>query len=126
VEVTIVTADDDLRGHSRAVASIGLFGGKTLRFSLNSGESWARGSTHTVAMRLPAGTRLTDLATFRLGHEGVPDSSTEEYDTWKIAAVRLAFTTGQQCPVSLGSHAGSPLVALNEQRRSWETSLAVP
>lgn len=115
LQMNILTGRDDLRDGSVAYrdgsvayAEIRLSNGRTLpRVNLNSGGSWGGNSTHSVSLPLPTGTKLEDIATFTLSHDGAARRWPDGYDNWNVDSVRV--TTPEVCSsVSLANPSGRP------------------
>lgn len=95
LKVMIRTGGDDLRGGAVAYGTINLRNGRTLpKKNLNNGNGWRNNSTKTVYLPL-RGTRLGDLASLTLEHDGAPRNIGEGYDNWNVDRVRVV--TPQTC-----------------------------
>jgi hypothetical protein len=111
LQVAITTDGDDLRGGSVAYAVIKLQNGTTLsKVNLNQGKNWPNNSTNTVNIPLPSGTKIGDLAGFRIEHDGAPRNVFDSYDNWNINRVRVF--TPETClqGVQLINRTARPLV----------------
>lgn len=106
----IVTGGDDLREGSVAYAEIRLQDGRTLpKVNLTGGRGLGNNSNHAFSVSLPAGTRLGDLASFTLSHEGAPRRPFDGYDNWNVDS--LSVTTPEVCSsISLANLSGRPWV----------------
>lgn len=126
LQVTLVTGGDDLRGGAVAYGTIALRDGRSLpRVNLNAGRKWPEGSVHSASLTLPAGTRLRDLGTFTLTHDGAARNVGETYDNWNVDALQIRAITsnGQVCLASLR---GAPFARLTGERTFERTSIALP
>jgi hypothetical protein len=111
IQLAIGTGGDDLRGGQVAYGTLKLRNGRTLpKVNLNGGSKWANNSNNTVSLPLPAGTRLGDLASLTLEHDGAPRNVFDSYDNWNVDTVGV--TTPQTCAESrvLLNRSGRPLV----------------
>ncbi|NDJ17142.1 hypothetical protein [Myxacorys almedinensis] len=132
VQATIKTGGDDLRGGAVAYGTIRLRNGTTLpKIILNGGRQWRNGSTNTVSLPLPPGTRLADLnsALFTLEQDGAPRNIGETYNNWNVDAVKIATpSTPGRCSggAQLISRTGRPLVRLTGERTFYTTPFSTP
>jgi hypothetical protein len=111
IQIAIGTGGDDLRGGQVAYGTLKLRNGRTLpKVSLNGGSKWGNNSNHTVSLPLPAGTRLGDLASLTLEHDGAPRNVFDSYDNWNVDTIGV--TTPRTCTESrvLLNRSGRPLV----------------
>ena len=106
----IVTGGDDLREGSVAYAEIRLQDGRTLpKVNLTGGRSLGGNSSNSFSVSLPPGTRLGDLASFTLSHDGAPRRFPDGYDNWNVDS--LSVTTPEVCSsISLANISGRPWV----------------
>jgi hypothetical protein len=124
---SIRTGGDDLRSGSVAYAEIRLRDGKTLpRVNLNGGRGWANNSTNSGSLPLPAGTRLGDLESLTLIHDGAPRRVPDGYDNWNVDAVRIS--TPQVCSsgVSLANPSNRPWVRFTGGKTFEDVPLSIP
>jgi hypothetical protein len=107
----MVTGGDDLRDGSVAYGEIRLRSGRVLpKVNLNGGASWGGNSSNSVSLPLPAGTKLSSLASITLSHDGAPRRFPDGYDNWNLE--RVFVNTPKVCNngVSLASVSGGPWV----------------
>jgi len=126
--ITITTGGDDLRGGAVAYGMVELRGGRTLpRVNLNGGGGWGGNSVHTVWVPLPLGTRLSDLVSFTLEHDGAPRNIWETYDNWNVDAVQIrAMTTSPAVGVCIASPVGGPFVRLTGEKTFERIPISLP
>jgi hypothetical protein len=111
LEVIITTGGDDLRGGAVAYGVIKLQNGKTLsKVNLNQGKGWGNNSTNTVSIPLPSGTKVGELASLRIEHDGAPRNPFEGYDNWNVDRVRVVTPETCSAGVQLINRTGQPLV----------------
>jgi hypothetical protein len=125
LEVTITTGGDDLREGSVVYGVVELQGGRTEKVNLNRGRSWGNNSTNRVALPLPRGTRIGDLVSFTLEHDGAP-RRLDGYDNWNVNTLKV--TTSRTCSVGLqlANPSGRPLVRLTGGKTFHDIALNSP
>ncbi|MBU6345914.1 MAG: hypothetical protein KGR70_11530 [Cyanobacteria bacterium REEB494] len=121
----IVTGGDDLREGSVAYAEIRLRDGRTLpRVNLTGGRGLTGNSVRNFSVSLPAGTRLGDLATLTLSHDGAPRRPFDGYDNWNVDSLNV--TTPEVCSsVSLANLSGRPWVRFTGSKTFETVTLRV-
>ncbi|MBW4670883.1 MAG: hypothetical protein KME60_26535 [Cyanomargarita calcarea GSE-NOS-MK-12-04C] len=111
LQVTITTGGDDLRGGSVAYGEIKLQNGTTLsKVNLNQGRGWGNNSTNTVSIPLQSGTKIGDLASLRIEHDGAPRDVFQGYDNWNVDRAIVATPEACSTEVQLINKTGRPLV----------------
>jgi len=110
LNLKIVTGRDDLRDGSVAYMEIRLRNGRMLpKINLNNGVGWGGNSTRTVSLSLPTGTRLGDLGSFTISHDGAARRFPDGYDNWDVNTI--VMTTPEVCSsISLANPSGRPWV----------------
>jgi microsomal dipeptidase-like Zn-dependent dipeptidase len=88
LEVLVRTGSDDLRSDQLANVRFQLWDGRIFTTGLNRGASWGKRSVYRTIARLPAGTRVADLAAVYVDKSRVswgPDGQ----DDWKVDELRV-------------------------------------
>jgi hypothetical protein len=109
VVLDIVTGGDNLRDGSVAYGEIRLRNGRVLpKVNLNGGAVWNDNSTNSIALPLPAGTKLGSLDNITISHDGATRRFPDGYDNWNVD--RAIVHTPKVCNngISLAAEAGSP------------------
>ena len=126
--LTIQTGGDDLRGGSNpgdnVNATLRLSSGGTIGFpNINAGQDWENGSTHTVQLPVPEGTRAGDLAQLSLhtGFRGGIDGDNWNVNGVVVTAILSAAASPGHSPVlrSWLDAAGNPLVRFTGSTHEW-------
>jgi hypothetical protein len=112
LEVTITTGGDDLREGSVAYGVVELQGGRREKVNLNGGRNWRNNSTNKVSLPLPRGTKLGDLVSFTLEHDGAPRRFPDGYDNWNVDALKVVTPRTCVAGVQLANPSGTPLARL--------------
>ncbi|MFD3002864.1 hypothetical protein ACFS7Z_21025 [Pontibacter toksunensis] len=127
LQVTITVASstpgrnpDDIRQGSVEYGTIELTRGRTLpRVSLNEGRGLNPGQFDTTTIPLPPNTRLDELVSFTLEHDGAPRNVFDSYDNWDVGKVEIAIqTSASTCPGTIVTKSGQPFVRLTGENRS--------
>ncbi|WP_427158817.1 hypothetical protein ACQFX9_23175 [Aliinostoc sp. HNIBRCY26] len=126
LDVTITTGGDDLREGSVAYGVVELQGGRTEKVNLNRGRNWRNNSTNRVSLPLPRGTRLADLVSFTLEHDGAPRRFPDGYDNWNVDTLKVATPRTCSAGVQLANTSGRPLVRLTGVNTFHDITLNAP
>lgn len=126
LEVTITTGSDDLREGSVAYGVVELRGGRTEKVNLNRGRNWGNNSTSKVSLPLPKGTKLGDLLSFTLEHDGAPRRVPDSYDNWNVDLLRVATPKTCAAGVQLANPSGKPFVRLTGGKTFQDIALNSP
>lgn len=124
LEVTITTGGDDLRGGSVAYGVVELSGGRKEKVNLNGGRNWGNNSTNKVSVPLPKGTKLSDLVSFTLEHDGAPRNIFDSYDNWNVDALKVTTPKTCSAAVELANRSGKPFVRLTGEKTFEDIALS--
>ncbi len=124
LEVTITTGGDDLRGGSVAYGVVELSGGRKEKVNLNGGRNWGNNSTNKVSLPLPKGTKLGDLISFTLEHDGKPRNVLDSYDNWNVDQLKVATPKTCSAGVQLANQSGKPFVRLTGGKTFQDITLS--
>jgi hypothetical protein len=125
--VHLGTGGDDLRGGAIVYGTITLRDGRTLpTVNLNGGSGLAGGSSSRFAMPLPAGTRLGDIASLRLQHDGAPRNIFESYDNWNLDRVIVNSVPSCVEGKRLANVSGTPFVRFTGKKTFVTIPLSLP
>lgn len=111
IALTIKTGNDDLRQLSHAQAQFAIRGRPPVVVPLNRGANWQKGSTHTVIIELPNGTRCGEISSLTVSYDASSGRVPETTDNWDIAGIAVEAYNEEDDPVA--SWVGGYLEALN-------------
>jgi hypothetical protein len=126
LEVTITTGGDDLRGGSVAYGIVELRGGRREKVNLNGGRGWGNNSTNKVSIPLPGGTKLGDLISFTLEHDGAPRRFPDSYDNWNVDKLKVVTAKTCSAGVQLANSSGRPFVRFTGGKTFQDITLNSP
>lgn len=126
LQVTITTGGDDLRGGSVAYGVVELSGGRREKVNLNGGTGWGNNSTNRVSLPLPRGTKLSDLVSFTLEHDGAPRRWPDGYDNWNVDKLLVATPRTCFAGTQLANKSGGPFVRFTGGKTFQDIALTSP
>ena len=119
LQVRVRTGEDDLRRGSRVTAEVQLRNGRLVSLPLMAGAVPNRDARHGGMITLPAGTRLDDIATFRIRFHADGGGFTTGPDKWKMDAIQVLYG-GERLLMAAG--AGRELKLFTQRQSTWEVS----
>ncbi len=120
--ITIRTGGDDLRGGSDSayVVFTSTSGSTLAAQNINGTASWGNGSTNSAIVTMPPGTRIHDIGSVKLAHNGDSSTGGGGQDNWNVDSITIECSGPGTNVLSM---AGGPLMRFTGDNKNWRAPL---
>ena len=123
LQFIIKTGGDDLRQNSVATVTVRFANGSTPTYQLNRLNNWPNGSTRTINITLPQGTRPTDISSITLNFASGNSGPFDTGDNWNVDQVEVKYSSSNIGATTIAFARGTPLVRLSGSTRTHNVPL---
>lgn len=123
LQFIIKTGGDDLRQNSVATVTVRFANGSSSTYQLNRLNNWPNGSTRTVNINLPQGTRPTDISGITLNFASGSSGPFDTGDNWNVDQVEVKYSCYNISATTIAFGRGTPLVRFTGSTRTYNVPL---